>query len=367
MANNFGRISGQLLKDDLTRNGSDLAFDTDLLFLNVNARYVGVNTDELGRQLQVNGTTTTTNLIATSFANPASNLTITTDHITSTGNINLSAATKVYADSITTDDIEINNNTISTTLPATNLELRPNGVGTVNINSDLNITGNLWAKDTGSGTGNITLAGSIIFGDELTHDTVSFASDINSDIIPSQNRVHSLGSDPLSGGNRWNEIYPILVNGQLIDTDTIAAGGIDLALRPGKSWYVSVNGNDANVGNHAQGPFLTIKHALLGAQPGDEVFIFPGTYTEQFPLTVPVGVSVKGTGIRAVTVVPTLETSTKDAFLLNGECTVSDLTVKDFYYDSNANTGYGFRFAANAKVSSRSPYVQNISVITKVV
>jgi hypothetical protein len=364
MANNLGRISGQLLKDNLTRNDHDLAFDTDLLVLNVNYRYVGVNTDELGRQLQVNGTTTTFNLVTPNFANPASNLTITTDHITSTGSINLSAATKVYADSITTDDIEINNNTISTTTPSTNLELRPNGDGTVNINSDLNITGKLWAKDTGSGTGNITLAGSIIFGDDQAYDTVSFAADINSDILPSQTQFYSLGSNPSTGGNRWKDVYPLLVNGQVVDTFSISTGGVNLTLRPRKIWYVSVNGNDANVGNHAQGPYLTIKHALLGAQTGDEVFIFPGTYTEQFPLTVPVGVTVKGTGIRAVTVVPTLETSTKDAFLLNGECTVSDLTVKGFYYDDIANTGYAFRFASNAKISSRSPYIQNISVIT---
>lgn len=353
MANNFGRISGQLLKDDLTRNGHDLAFDTDLLFLNVNSKYIGVNSDTPFRPLLVNGTTTTTDLIATGFSNP--HLVITTDHITSDGNINLSAAIKVYADSITTDDIEINNNTISTT--STNLELRPNGGGTVNINSNLNITGKLYTPY------DITLDGSIIFGNDLANDTVSFAADINSDIIPSLNQFYSLGADPLTG-NRWNEIYPVLVNGQLVDTAAIAAGGVDLALRPGKIWYVSVNGNDANVGNHAQGPFLTIKHALLGAQPGDEVFIFPGTYTEIFPLTVPVGVSVNGTGIRAVNVVPTVGTRTKDAFLLNGECTVSDLTVKDFYYDSGANTGYGFRFASGFTVSTRSPYVQNCSVIT---
>jgi len=358
MANNLGRISGQLLKDNLTRNEHDLAFDTDLLFLNVNARYVGVNTDELGRQLQVNGTTTTFNLVTPSFANPASNLTITTDHITSTGNINLSAATKVYADSITTDDIEINNNTISTTPPATNLELRPNGSGTVNINSNLNITGKLYTPY------DITIDGSIIFGDELAHDTVSFAADINSDILPSQTQFYSLGADPSTSGNRWNDAYTVLMNGQIIGTNSLSLGGVTLSLRPGKIWYVSVNGNDANVGNHAQGPFLTIKHALLGAQPGDEVFIFPGTYTEIFPLTVPAGVSVKGTGIRAVTVVPTLATNTQDAFLLNGECTVSDLTVKDFYYNSGANTGYGFRFTSGFTVSTRSPYVQNISVIT---
>ena len=356
MANNFGRISGQLLKENLTRNGNDLQFDTDLLFLNVNSRYIGVNSDTPFRPLLVDGTTTTTNLVATGFSNP--NLIISTDHITSDGNINLSAATRVYADSITTDDIEINDNTISTITPATNLELRPNGNGTVNINSNFNITGKLWAKDIGPGTGNITIAGNIIFGDDQTEDTVSFAADINSDIIPSRNQFYSLGANPLTG-NRWLEISPVLINGQTIDTGALSVGGVDLGLRPGKIWYVSVNGSNSSVGNHAQAPFLTIKHALLGAQPGDEVFIFPGTYAEIFPLTVPVGVSVKGTGIRSVSVVPTVGTNTNNAFLLNGETTVCDLTVKDFYAP-----GYAFSFAPGFTVSSRSPYVQNISVIT---
>ena len=468
MANNFGRISGQLLKENLTRNGNDLAVDNDLLFLNVNSRYIGVNSDTPFRPLLVDGTSTTTDLVATGLSNP--NLTFTTDHITSNGNINLSAAIKVYVDSITTDDIEINNNTISTITPATNLELRPNGTGNVNINSNLNITGKLYTPY------DITLDGSIIFGNDLANDTVSFAADINSDIIPNVNapaidyppavtatwhsvrfrydptgytnlflfwyiantpwnlwvdanvqignhvyatrdgvrryygtvtakpvipgisagdqitftvsnpenhpayfdypdpiypttfeisavpdgvRGFSLGANPLTG-NRWKEIYPLLANVQSINTDFLNIGSIDPTLRPGKVWYVSVNGNDLSVGNHAQAPFLTIKHALLGAQPGDEIFIFPGTYTEIFPLTVPVGVAVKGTGIRAVNVVPTVGTNTNNAFLLNGESTVSDLTVKDFYAP-----GYAFSFAPGFTVSSRSPYVQNITVITK--
>jgi hypothetical protein len=59
-----------------------------------------------------------------------------------------------------------------------------------------------------------------------------------------------------------------------------------------------------------------------------------------------------------------LATLTK-VFLLHGDTTVSDLTVSDFYYDSSLNTGYGFRFAPNYTIPSRSPYIQNISVITQ--
>ena len=488
MANNLGRISGQLLKDNLTRNGHDLSFhvaqsslDTPLLKLNVTSRYIGINTDAAGRRLQIDGTTRTTDLIVDNTFTSTPNITISNNEIASDVFLNVSASGRVYADRIKTDQLEINNNTIYSLANNDNIDIEPVGIGTLEVYNNLNITGNLRAWESAPGVdGNITLAGSIIFGNNLSEDTVSFAADINSDIIPNVNapaidyppaitatwhsvrfkydptgytnlflfwyiantpwnlwvdanvqignhvyatrngvrkyygtvtakpvipgisagdqitftvsnpenhpayfdypdpiypttfeisavpdgvRGFSLGANPLTG-NRWKEIYPLLVNGQAIDTGALAIGNIDPALRPGKIWYVSVNGNDSNVGNHAQGPFLTIKHALLGALPGDEVFIFPGTYAEIFPLTVPVGVSVNGTGIRAVTIVPTVGTNNKDAFLLNGETTVSDLTVKDFYYDSGANTGYAFRFASGFTVTSRSPYVQNCSVIT---
>ena len=38
----LGRISGQLLKDNLTRNGHDLTFDIDLLHLDVTNRKIGI-------------------------------------------------------------------------------------------------------------------------------------------------------------------------------------------------------------------------------------------------------------------------------------------------------------------------------------
>ena len=80
---------------------------------------------------------------------------------------------------------------------------------------------------------------------------------------------------------------------------------------------------------------------------------------------MPQGVTVKGHGIRAVSISPTSDTNYNDCFLLNGETTVCDLSVTNFYYDPNNDTGYAFRFADGMRVTSRSPYVQNVSVITK--
>ena len=60
----IGRISGSVLKSNLTRNGVDLAFETNLLYLDVTNSRVGIGTSEPTTTLQVNGTTTTTGLTA---------------------------------------------------------------------------------------------------------------------------------------------------------------------------------------------------------------------------------------------------------------------------------------------------------------
>jgi len=60
----IGRISGSVLKSNLTRNGVDLAFETNLLYLDVTNSRIGIGTSEPTTALQVNGTTTTTGLTA---------------------------------------------------------------------------------------------------------------------------------------------------------------------------------------------------------------------------------------------------------------------------------------------------------------
>ena len=52
----IGRISGQMLKANLLRSGVDLAFETNLLVLDVTNSYVGIGTATPSRQLHVSGT-----------------------------------------------------------------------------------------------------------------------------------------------------------------------------------------------------------------------------------------------------------------------------------------------------------------------
>ena len=58
----IGRITGSVLKSNLTRNGTDLAFETNLLYLDVTNSRVGIGTSEPTTALQVNGTITATGL-----------------------------------------------------------------------------------------------------------------------------------------------------------------------------------------------------------------------------------------------------------------------------------------------------------------
>ena len=63
-----GRISGQLLKSNLLRNGVNLAFETDLLYIDVNNSRIGVKTATPQYPLDINGTARTTNLEVTNQA-----------------------------------------------------------------------------------------------------------------------------------------------------------------------------------------------------------------------------------------------------------------------------------------------------------
>jgi hypothetical protein len=351
----IGKISGPMLKENLLREGIDLAFETDLLYLDVNNRRVGIKTSTPTHDLTVNGTARSTDLEVTSTAD-IGDVTISGNQIFSnTSVLNLSPGPGghvVYQNKIVIDDLEIENNSISSTGPNTDIDIVTSGTGKVNVNADMEVLGNLHA------TGTITADGNITLGDANT-DSIDFNADIASDIIPNVDNTYQLGTDT----QRWKDVWVQNLQAQNISTGGFEISGIDITTRPGNTYYVSVNGADDNSGTHQQDPLSSIGRALDLATAGDTVYIYPGTYSETMPLVVPVGVAVKGTGIRSVTIQPDSDV-TVDVFLLNGETTVEDLTITGFEYDVGTNTGYAFRFAPNMTVTSRSPYIRNVTVIT---
>jgi hypothetical protein len=355
-----GRIGGGVLKDNLLRQGVDLNFkntssDTALLHLDVNNYNIGINTESPGDTLAIPSPIKSTNIVS-SYANIA-NFTIDNSDIVALGGdgfINFNAANNIFATAIATDDLKIDFNTFSTTTTDTNIELRPNGNGIVNINSNWNITGSLHS------TGDIETVGDFVFGSDNT-DNVSFASDINSDIIPDQTDTVTLGSE----SKKWLDIYTNLVNGRAVEISNleVGEGSTSLARRQGNSFYVSTLGSNTNVGDHQHGAFRTLKHALSQMENSTSspaiIHIFPGEYEEEFPLTVPSNVTITGEDIRNVIIKPTVATQTNSAFYLEDDVTIENLTIKDFY------NGYAFQFTAGGLVNTRSPYIRNVTVITK--
>ena len=354
-----GRISGPLLKSNLERNGIDLYFantisDTALLYVDVNTGRIGVNTNTPTDTIEIAGTARGQFLLIETDAD-IGNLHIEDNTIsTLVGPINLNASTAIKLSNFETDNIHISDNSISTYRSNANIDLVPNGTGTVEVLSNLEVLANLHA------TGSITADGSVTIGDNA-NDSITLNADIATDIIPDQTQTYDLGRQ----GKRWKDFYTNLVNGSgIVAAELIATGGADYHVRQGNIFFVSVNGSDTNGGDNVQNPFATLKHALSAVDASIQgpvaIYVFPGEYEEQFPLTVPSNVSVIGEDIRNTIIKPTAGTNTNTAFLLNGESTIQHLTIKDFYAP-----GYAFEFASNATITSRSPYIQNVTVITK--
>ena len=361
-----GRISGPLLKANLVRSTlpvdrRNLAFETDLLYIDVNNSRIGVKTTSPAYPLDVAGTIRTTDLQVPNTAT-INNVTISNNSITTTGNqLNLATPdSAVYNNRLLVDDLIIDGNTITATDTNQNFEIIPSGTGTVEVRGDTRVEGNIHA------TGNIRADGNIQIGDQDT-DTITINADVASNLVPDASNTYTLGL----ANKRWDEVF---ANNLTVDnltlTGNITVNGLDLTARPGKTYYVATNGDDLQTGTHQNDPYASLTKALSVATTGDHIHIYPGTYSEVFPMVVPVGVSLKGDGLRAVTIQPTAPTNTNDAFILNGEVTIEDLTVTGFQFDAGNNTGYAFRFNSNGdssgySVTSRSPYIRNVTVLTQ--
>jgi hypothetical protein len=231
--------------------------------------------------------------------------------------------------------------------------------GGVGIGGDLQVGGNIHA------VGNITADGNIQLGNQTGTDTLAIGAEVVTDILPKYADRYSLGSI----SNSWLNVYASNIGvlntatfNNLVVLNTATVQGVDLLHYNEHTWYVDpTTGNDTYTGLRNLDPFKTLKHALTVADIGDTIYLSAGTYTEEFPMTIGEGVSIRGAGLREVFVQPTTATNTQTAFYLNGGTTISDFTVGNFY-----KPGYAFKFTeSTATISSRSPYIERFSVITR--
>ena len=363
-----GRISGPLLEANLLRQGIANGTQANLSFKNTNSDPTLLKIDVANNRIGIAGVESPANrveVLGTVKADDAlsttaflGNLELTTNNInTDSGDIYLDAGEHIQVTNLETEQFYITDNYISTKDTNTDIDLKFNGTGELEVKSNLEVFGNLNAG------GNITLDGNITFGDADT-DSVDFNSDVNSNIIPDQTDTYSLGISYKS----WDALDTRLVNGQELNTSTISVNGIDLTNRAGNIIYVSKDGIDTNVGDHPNGSLLTIEEAIARVDSSTAgpvtIRIAPGVYEENLPLVIPSDVSVQGVDIRNVVVKPAAGSESKDVFHVDDNTTISDLTIKDYQYNSGNNTGYAFRFSPNAVITNRSPYIQNVTIIT---
>ena len=241
----IGRISGQLLKSNLLRAGENLAFETDLLYLDVVNSRIGIRTATPTVDLDVNGHTRSTNLTVDNQLN-IGNLHFTGNTITSDSNtINFAAAAgeaTVYHSRLQIDDLQLQGNIISTTVSNSSIEIDPNGTGAVNVIANTNITGNLAVTGDVNATGNIVIGGNITIGDALTDNIVINAS-IRSDLVPETDNIYDLGS----ASYRWRAVYTgdfytNTINVPALDVGNLMFRDNEITTTTGQDLYIDGNG-----------------------------------------------------------------------------------------------------------------------------
>ena len=207
----LGRISGPLLEANLNRLGVDLTFKNynvsdDLLYIDVNSNRIGINKTPGARQLEVNGTTYTPNLISTTSATLAT-VTLNTNTFATTivSSIIVSPAQNnplVLMDNMRAGDIDFKDNIIKNYATNGNISFDPSGSGITDIYSNTIVNGNLTVTGNTRIDGNLTEAQNIIVGDSPI-DTVIVAPDFSQSIIPGDNLTYDLGTSL----KRWRNIY----------------------------------------------------------------------------------------------------------------------------------------------------------------
>ncbi len=233
LVKSLGRISGTMLTDNLLRQGVDLAFDTDLLYLKVSPETAGTNINEDGDpnwpsgsagsgagineenpiyDLDITGTSNFNAGQVTSIATIDNIIFNGSGTITSTvGEINvmpMGANPIIFHDKVITANLEINDNYISS-FSNSNIVFDPSGSGqinllaTTNVTGDVNVTGNIQMDGNLSKQGNIIIGNDVFIADGISDDTVTINTDFTQDIIPGTNNTYDLGRLD----KKWAEVH----------------------------------------------------------------------------------------------------------------------------------------------------------------
>lgn len=233
----LGRISGGVLKDNLTRDGIDLAFDTDLLYLKISPVKAGsgLNNDDrdpnypgsLGTGIGINRNNPQYDLDILGSFNISQDLKVTgtyarLDNIifntsgtisTQSGPIIIEPAGDAYIQygKVLTPTFEIKDNYIKNLIVNQNIILDSHGTGIIDISGGSAINGNLNVSGKIVSNGSVSLEGKIIIGDSPI-DTITVFPDFTESIVPGDNNLYDLGSPTTLWRNAYTVDIPETVN-----------------------------------------------------------------------------------------------------------------------------------------------------------
>lgn len=245
----FGRISGKLLAPNILRDGVDLAFDTDLLYLKVSPQIrgtpstndpvldpqisilseppysdgdsnfgigssgngIGINTNNPVYDLDINSNLKTTVAQAVSAAY-IDNFFISAPQTISTvtGNINLfmtGANPTATFDKLGVTDSGLNprllfDGNVISSFSNQNIVFDPNGTGQVELVADTTVTGDLFVTGNIDLDGNLKTNSNIIIGNNPL-DVVVINTELTQDIVPGTTGFFDLGKS----NRRWSSAY----------------------------------------------------------------------------------------------------------------------------------------------------------------
>lgn len=212
----LGRISGPLLDANLNRLGVDLTFrnyssSDDLLYLDVNNNRIGVNKTPAQYRAEVDGTTHTTNLIATTSGDIATitlnGNTFSTDIVSTIVIRPNQTSPLVTMDNMVAGNLDFKDNIIKNATVNGIIAFDPNGTGITDIQSNAVVNGDLAVTGNFLINGDLQKNGNIIVGDTI-YDTVTVVPDFTQSLIPGAHLTYDLGrelGDSTTG--RWRRVY----------------------------------------------------------------------------------------------------------------------------------------------------------------
>ena len=269
----IGRISGQMLKANLLRSGTDLAFETNLLVLDVTNSFVGVGTASPSRKLHINDTGAIRLPSGTTAerGTPANgDIRYNTDDARIEGYTNGGWASLVAGGSAignvvedTTPqlggDLDVNGNDIVSTSNA-DINITPNGTGTVVISkADIN-EGTLDNVDIGASTAatGLTVSGATVSINDTGGDGAMDGVIIGGSTAAAGTFTNLTGNGTIDIDSSGN------MDGIIIGANTAAAGNFTTLDATGNltvGGNLTVSGTTTTVDSETlviEDPFLTL-------------------------------------------------------------------------------------------------------------